>query len=136
MWCLVLPFESCQEWTCAFVCEVVRGRMCTVSFSLYNLEILLPFLLRWQLENKAAGISLEVCDPSGPPQPLYKQHGGTPLSESLSTCTQVSTEPHHSSALTAKGNTAEATETQRKQKDRERGMVLISHFKPSNQKPS
>ena len=41
--------------------------MCTVSFSLYNLEILLPFLLRWQLENKAAGISLEVCDPSGPP---------------------------------------------------------------------
>lgn len=110
--------------------------MCTVSFSLYNLEILLPFLLRWQLENKAAGISLEVCDPSGPPQPLYKQHGEIPLSESLSTCTQVSTEPHHSSALTAKGNTAEATETQRKQKDRERGMVLILHFKPSNQKQS
>ncbi|XDA84540.1 hypothetical protein R6Z07F_014349 [Ovis aries] len=54
-----------------------------------GVEILLPFLLRWQLENKAAGISLEVCDPSGPPQPLYKQHGGTPLSESLSTCTQV-----------------------------------------------
>lgn len=89
--------------------------ICTVSFSLYNLKILLPFLLRWQLENNTSGISLDVRAPSTLPHPLYKQHGGTPLSESLSTCVQVrSTEPHHSSALTAKGNTAGGTETQSK----------------------
>ena len=90
-------------------------RVCTVSFSLYNVEILLPFLPRWQLENNAAGVSLDVRAPSALPHPVSKQHGGTPLSESLSTCTQVrSTEPHHSSALTAKGKTAGDAETQRK----------------------
>ena len=67
MWYLLLPFESRQEWTCDCVCEVIRCRICTVSFSLYDLEILLPFLLRWQLESKAAGISR--CSR---PQPHYR----------------------------------------------------------------
>ena len=49
---------------CDFVREIFKCRICTVSFSLYNLGILLPFLPRWQLENKAMGISLDVNDPS------------------------------------------------------------------------